>query len=69
MNKEQIKEFSESLAEAGFEYASKYVLKFGPDLMPAPFGQEKNEAKYKRCLEEGHPWDYYWELPPDDVIT
>lgn len=60
-----------SLKEEGFEYTAKYVEMFGYDNMNPAFVQGANsqtEKFYKRCVEEGHPWDWYFDFPEGVVF-
>ena len=58
--------------DAGFPYTAAYIEKFGDHLNPwfsdgKPF-DEKKEAFYKKCVEEGYPWNYYVDEPEGDEI-
>lgn len=64
------KELADALRKSGFPYKAKYVEMFGSDNMnPWFWGKttKKEEAFYKTCVEEKHPWDYYVD-PPEDVV-
>ena len=56
--------------ERGFEYTAQYIEKFGADKLNPAFIQgfnAKTEEFYKKCVTEGHPFDYYFEFP-DNVM-
>ena len=54
----------------GFEYTARYVEMFGVDAWCPSFirgANKETESFYKKCVEEGHPYDWYFEFP-DQVI-
>ena len=55
----------------GFEYTARYVEMFGMEAWNPAFHQGANketEAFYKNCVEEGHPYDWYFEFPEGTVF-
>ena len=64
--------FVEMLKENGWTYTAKYMEIFddggNPWFANGRMNKEAQEQFYKKCVEEGHPWDYYEEAPPDDAI-
>lgn len=62
----------ENLRERGFIYAAKYSEMFGYDRLCPYFingHRDTTEKFYKKCVEEGNPWDYYCEkLPPGSLL-
>ena len=71
MADERDKGLADILRKEGYPYTAEYVEKFGVGNMNPNFWGPMNEKKeefYKRCVEEGHPWDYYVEEPPEGAI-
>ncbi len=64
------KDVAENLRKRGFPNAAKYVEMFGIENLCPSFRKvdEKAEKFYKNCVEEGHPWDWYFEFPEDAVF-
>lgn len=65
------KAYIEQAKELDCPYQAKYVEMFGVEaLNPAYWrGIRKNyESFYKDCVEEGHPWDWYFEFPDDAIF-
>ena len=66
------KSFLEAIKNSGLKYTAAYIERFGSDLNPwfanGMGNRKRQEGFYKRCVEEGHPWDYYVDAPPEDVI-
>lgn len=60
----------ETLKKRGFEYTAKYVEMFGRENMNPSywFPCKQSEKFYKKCVEEGHPWDWYFEFPEDSIF-
>ena len=57
--------------EHGYEYTAKYIEMFGmkawnPSFTKGLCGQA--EEYYKKCVEEGHPYDWYIEYPEDAMF-
>ncbi len=58
-----------SLEERGFPNTAKYVEMFGLNFCPSFRGVNKEaEEFYKNCVDEGHPWDWYFEFPEDSIF-
>lgn len=60
----------DTLKERKLPYTAKYVEMFGSDNMCPSFRKldMKAEKFYKNCVEEGHPWDWYFEFPENAVF-
>lgn len=71
---EQEREAIKMLEECGLPYTAKYLEMFGLEDGGNPWfsngrnNRERQEEFYKKCVEEGHPWDYYVEASPEDAI-
>lgn len=55
----------EHLLSKGMKYTVEYLEMFGLD-NPLPgyqVGNKKHDEMLKVCVEGGHPWDYYYEIP------
>ena len=64
------KKTAKIMREAGYEYTAAYIEMFGGDMMNPWFwngANDKTETFYKKCVEEGHPWNYYVDEPPKDA--
>lgn len=61
---------AKNLKERGFEYTSKYVEMFGSTGMCPSFRKpsKASEKFYKKCVEEGHPWDWYFQFPEESIF-
>ncbi len=69
MAKEKIsKEFKELLEKRGLVYAAQYFEKYGMDNPFPAMNPKEAEKIYRVCLEEGHPWDYFIDVPDDALI-
>ncbi len=55
----------DALRKRGLEYTARYIEMFGADNMCPSYRKLDNKAEkfYKNCVEEGHPWDWYFEFP------
>jgi len=66
------KAFSKAALDRGCPYQAKYILMFGVDALEQSRLIEgiipKHEAVYKKWVEEGHPWDWYFDLPEDTIL-
>lgn len=63
--------FAEQLRKEGFEYSARYVETFGKVLWNPAFCRgvtPQVEQFYKKCVDEGHPYDWYFEFP-EDALT
>ncbi len=53
--------------ERGCPYQAQYILMFGYEAMEPNLLRQgiipKNEQWYKKFVEGGHPWDWYYEYP------
>lgn len=61
---------AEEFRNNGQPNTAAYVEKFGLNLSPWFYHLtpvEVKEAFYKRCVEEGHPWDWYQSDMPVDA--
>ena len=57
--------------DLGFPYTAKYFEKYGLQNRSPWFFKgfsKESEAFYKKCVEEGHPWNYYQDDPEDAVL-
>lgn len=54
----------------GLPYTAKYVEMFGMDNMCPSFRKLDKSAEefYKNCVQEGHPWDWYFEFPEETIF-
>lgn len=70
MNKAIIKEAVKEINSLGYPFTAKYVEKYGLDGLCPSFRKPSREAEefYRKCVEEGHPWDWYFEFPDDTVF-
>lgn len=72
VSKKMIDEMAaEHLRKNGYPFTAKYIEMFGHDnLNPAFPKREADRAEefYKKCVEEGHPWDWYYEFPDDSIF-
>jgi hypothetical protein len=71
MNDETIKLLTKHLRDTGGEYKAQYIEKFGVDNLCPVFWNGNTKASehfYKKCVEEGHPWDWYFDLPDYAIL-
>lgn len=65
------KMIADDFREQGFEYTARYVEMFGMEAWNPAFikgASKETEAFYKDCVEEGHPYDWYFEFPEGAVF-
>lgn len=65
------KSIADAYREMGYPYMAQYVETFGEDMNPALSARGPSKAAenfYRRCVEEGRPWDYYASFPRDAVF-
>ena len=67
---EAVKAIAEEFRKNKQPNTAAYVEMFGLNLSPwfyhlTPVSEK--EAFYKRCVEEGHPWDWYQSDVPEDA--
>ncbi len=65
-----IKFATERLRNRGFKYMAKYIEMFGYESLNPSYTKpcESAEKFYKDCVEEGHPYDWYFEFPDDAIF-
>lgn len=70
MDKAMIKVASSELRSKGYPYTAQYIEMFGGDNLCPSFRKPSPEAEefYRKCVEEGHPWDWYFEFPDDALF-
>ena len=59
---------AEECRKKGFEYTARYIEMFGMEAWNPSFisgANKRTEEFYKQCVEEGHPYDWYFEFPED----
>ena len=71
LSDENKKALADQFREFGQPHTADYVEKFGLNLSPwfhhlTPV--DVKEKFYQRCVEEGHPWDWYQDDLPEDAI-
>ncbi len=57
--------------EKGYEYTAKYIKMFGSSALNPAFisgFDNKSEEFYKKCVLDGHPYDYYFEFPEGSIF-
>ncbi len=63
--------FAEQALNAGCPYQAQYILMFGVEMLdPGRLREgivQRHEPVYKKWVEEGHPYDWYFDIP-DDVL-
>ena len=60
-----------NLRDKGFPFTAEYVERFGAEGMNPAYSRgpsKGSEEFYKKCVTEGHPWDWYFEFPDDAVF-
>lgn len=65
---EMDKKIADMLRNLGFPYTAQYIELFGYEEINPWFtrgANERTEAFYKRCVEERHPWYFYYD-PPEE---
>jgi len=69
--KSMVKTIAGQLRKKGFPHTADYVEMFGLGSMNPSFTKgptKESEAFYAKCVEEGHPWDWYFEFPEDAIF-
>lgn len=63
--------FAAEFRRNGYEYTAQYVEKFGMEKWEPSFrrgANQETEDFYKKCVEEGHPWDYYRKYSGKEIF-
>lgn len=62
---------AESIRNNGFPITATYIEMFGMKAWNPAFTKgpsKQTEEFYKNCVEEGHPYDWYFEFPEGAIF-
>ena len=71
IKQEYNKKIADCFRENGFPYTAQYIEMFQGNMNPWFWGapNKGTEDFYKRCVEEGHEWDWYVDPPDYDNVV
>ena len=62
---------AETMRELGYEYTARYIETYGMRAWYPGFTHGVNrevEKFYRKCVEEGHPYNWYYPYPKDMIF-